>query len=139
MQPCNYAINDLLHHRAPMILIDCIDAYDSETVLSSVEIKSDTPFLADNVVPSYVSVEFMAQSVAAFSGIKAKNSGGSPKIGYLASARKVDLNVPYFSIGDKLEIAVRMIWNEPPMAVFDCRIERDKAVIASARLNVYQP
>jgi predicted hotdog family 3-hydroxylacyl-ACP dehydratase len=139
MQPCHYAINDLLYHAAPMILIDRVDAFDSETVRSSVEITPNSPFLADDVVPSYVSVEYMAQSVAAYSGIKAKISGGIVKIGYLASARKVDLNVPFFSIGDKLEITVKMIWNEPPMAVFDCRIERQNTIVASSRLNVYQP
>ena len=139
MQPCHYAINDLLYHAAPMILIDRIDAYNSETVRSSVEITPNSPFLADDVMPSYVSVEYMAQSVAAYSGIKAKNSGGSVKIGYLASARKVDLKVPFFSIGDKLEITVQMIWNEPPMSVFDCRIERQNTIVASSRLNVYQP
>ncbi|USG62625.1 hypothetical protein NBZ79_06500 [Sneathiella marina] len=139
MQPCNYPVNDLLYHAVPMILIDRIEAYDSETVHSFVEITPDSPFMADDVVPSYVSVEYMAQSVAAYSGIKAKNSGGNVKIGYLASARKVELNVPFFSIGDKLEITVQMIWNEAPMAVFDCRIEREDVVVASSRLNVYQP
>ncbi|MEH6545366.1 MAG: hypothetical protein V7701_02990 [Sneathiella sp.] len=139
MQPCPYEINDLLYHTSPMILIDNIESYDAETVLSSVEITPNSPFLRDDVVPSYVSVEYMAQSVAAYSGIKAKNSAGSIKIGYLASARKVELNVPYFSVGDKLEITVKMIWNESPMAVFDCRVDRKNTIVASSRLNVYQP
>ncbi|MEH6527893.1 MAG: hypothetical protein V7723_17625 [Sneathiella sp.] len=139
MQTCTYEISDLLYHTSPMILIDNIESYDAETVLSSVEITPDSPFLRDDVVPSYVSVEYMAQSVAAYSGIKAKNSGGSIKIGYLASARKVALNVPYFSVGDKLEITVKMIWNESPMAVFDCRIDRQNTIVASSHLNVYQP
>jgi predicted hotdog family 3-hydroxylacyl-ACP dehydratase len=139
MQPCTFAINDILYHEEPMILIDRVEAYDDNTVQSSVEITPNSPFLVDDSVPAYVSVEYMAQSIAAYSGIKARNSGGDIKVGYLASARKVDLNVPYFAIGDKLKITVKMIWNESPMAVFDCIVEVRDMVVATARINVFQP
>jgi predicted hotdog family 3-hydroxylacyl-ACP dehydratase len=139
MQPCKFAIDDILFHEAPMILIDRVEAYDDRTVQSSVEITPDSPFLANDTVPAYVSVEYMAQSIAAYSGIKARSSGEEVKIGYLASIRKIDFNAPHFVIGDKLNITVKMIWNETPMAVFDCVIEVQDKVVASARLNVFQP
>ncbi len=139
MQPCPYPIEDILFHAPPMILIDEVEGYDEETVISSVTIRDTSPFLEDGVLPSYVGIEYMAQSIAAYSGIKARNQGGDVKIGYLVSARNLTLETPNFKIGDKLEITVQLVYNEVPMAVFDCAITKNKALVAKARVNVYQP
>ncbi|MCF8467122.1 MAG: hypothetical protein K9G33_06945 [Sneathiella sp.] len=139
MQPCPYSIEDVLYHAPPMILIDRVNAYDEETVISCVEITDESPFVDAGEVPAYVGIEYMAQSIAAYSGIKARNSGAPVKIGYLVSARNMTMACPGFKVGDRLEITVHLVYDETPMAVFDCTIRKDKALVAEARLNVYQP
>ena len=139
MQPCSYDITEILYHAPPMILIDRVEGYDDETVASVVEITYDSPFLNDGKVPAYVGIEYMAQSVAAYSGIMALNSGADVKIGYLVSSRNVQLSCPAYTIGDILQIKVHLVYNETPMAVFDCTIHRSERLVAEARLNVYQP
>ena len=139
MQPCPYDITEILYHAPPMILIDRVKAYDEVTVVSVVEITPDSPFLNENEVPAYVGIEYMAQSIAAYSGIKARDAGGTVKIGYLVSSRNMNLDCRAYAIGDKLEITVHLVYDETPMAVFDCTIRRDEKLVAEARLNVYQP
>ena len=139
MQPCPYEIEEILYHAPPMILIDRVEAYDEATVVSSVEITEESPFLEEREVPSYVGIEYMAQSIAAYSGIKARNTGGEVKIGYLVSARSMTVACPAFAVGDRLDITVRLVYDETPMAVFDCAIQRNEKLVAEARLNVYQP
>ena len=139
MQQCAYKIDEILYHQAPMILIDRVDAYDDMTLFSSVEITEQSPFLDKRLMPAYVGIEYMAQSVAAFSGIGALQAGRQAKIGYLVSARKMAMKVPYFKIGDQLKIEIHLVYNETPMAVFECFIKRQDLVVATARLNVYQP
>lgn len=139
LQACPYDIGEILYHAPPMILVDRVDQYDDQTVISSVKITADSPFLDGNAVPSYVGIEYMAQSIAAYSGIKALKAGAAPKIGYLVSARDMTLQTRQFVIGETLEIAVYLVYDETPMAVFDCTIKRDGVTVAEARLNVYQP
>ncbi|MFC4272516.1 hypothetical protein GQF03_11325 [Sneathiella chungangensis] len=139
MQPCLYDITEILYHAPPMILIDRIEAYDDTTVMSSVEITETSPFMAEGEVPAYISIEYMAQSIAAYSGIKARNAGGEVKIGYLVSTRSMTLGCPAFHPGDRLSVTVHLVYDETPMAVFDCAITRNEKLVAEARLNVYQP
>ncbi|WP_288902730.1 hypothetical protein [uncultured Sneathiella sp.] len=139
MQACPYDITEILYHAPPMILIDGVEAYDENTVASVVEITADSPFLEDGSVPAYVGIEYMAQSIAAYSGIKARNAGEEVKIGYLVSSRSMTLSCPAFSIGDRLQIKVELVYDETPMAVFDGTIHRAEKIVAQARLNVYQP
>ncbi|MAL78008.1 MAG: hypothetical protein CMN55_02660 [Sneathiella sp.] len=139
MEPCPYDVTEILYHAPPMILIDRVLSYDAETVTSIVDITERTPFLAADAVPAYVGIEYMAQSIAAYSGIMARNAGGEVKIGYLVSTRNMKLGCPSFAIGERLKITVKLVYNEAPMAVFDGRIERDEKLVAEARLNVYQP
>ncbi|MZR32210.1 hypothetical protein [Sneathiella litorea] len=139
MQPCPYNITEILYHAPPMILIDRVEAYDAATVASVVDIWADSPFLECGVVPAYVGVEYMAQSIAAYSGIKARNAGEGVKIGYLVSTRSMILSCPAFAIGDRLDVTVKLVYDEKPMAVFDGTIHRAEKLVAEARLNVYQP
>jgi predicted hotdog family 3-hydroxylacyl-ACP dehydratase len=139
MQAVSYNIEDLLYHARPMILIDRVEAYDTETIQTVVEIDVSSPFLEDGQVPAYVGIEYMAQSIAAYSGIKALQAGGVVKIGYLASARNMTLQTVGFKIGEKLEIEAKLVYDEAPMAVFDCQINTNDKMVAAARLNVYQP
>ncbi len=139
MQAVSYNIEDLLYHARPMILIDQVEAYDAEAIQTVVEISEDSPFLEKDQVPAYVGIEYMAQSIAAYSGIKALQAGGVVKIGYLASARNMTLETPGFKIGEKLEIVAKLVYDEAPMAVFDCQINTNDNMVAAARLNVYQP
>lgn len=139
MQACSHAIEDLLYHARPMILIDEVQAYDAETIRTTTQITKDSPFLEGDRVPAYVGIEYMAQSIGAYSGIKALGEGGEVKIGYLASARTMPLHVAGYKIGEKLEIEAKLVYDEAPMAVFDCQITINETVVAAARLNVYQP
>ncbi|MCR9212218.1 MAG: hypothetical protein NXI13_00760 [Proteobacteria bacterium] len=139
MQAVSYNIEDLLYHARPMILIDQVEAYDAEAIQTVVEISEDSPFLEKDRVPAYVGIEYMAQSIAAYSGIKALQAGGVVKIGYLASARNMTLQTAGFKIGEKLEIVAKLVYDEAPMAVFDCQINTNDKMVAAARLNVYQP
>ena len=139
MQACPYDMTEILYHAPPMILIDGVDAYSETEVASVVEITADSPFIEKGAVPAYVGIEYMAQSIAAYSGIKAQNAGLDVKIGYLVSTRSMTLFCPSFAIGDRLNVKVELVYDETPMAVFDGAIHRKEELVAKARLNVYQP
>jgi predicted hotdog family 3-hydroxylacyl-ACP dehydratase len=122
-----------------MVLIDdAIDAGDG-WVRAGVRIAEDSLFYQSGKgVPSWAGIEYMAQTIALFSGVQAKRAGQDVRVGFLLGTRKYQATKDYFRLGSYLEIRAQEEWNDGQMAIFDCRID-DEDCLATARLNVFQP
>ncbi len=79
-------IEQLLPHDKPMILVDRALDVQQDTIHCQVDIGDHNPFFNQESlsVPAYVGIEFMAQSVAAWSGYHALTQGEEPPIGFFA-------------------------------------------------------
>jgi len=139
MNICKYNVSELIVHKAPMILIDRIESYDDKSIQSVIEIKQSSPFLNENAVPAYIGIEYMAQTVACFSGIKALEADNAVRIGFLVSVRKLKLFTNAYSIGSSLVAKSCVLYDDGEMAAFDCQILYENHILAEAKLNVYQP
>ena len=80
-------IEALVPHKPPMLLLDRVLSYSTDYVSCEVEIRVDSPFVRDGVVPAIVGLEYMAQCVAAFAGLSARHKGEAPRIGFLLGSR----------------------------------------------------
>ncbi len=135
----------LVPHAAPMLLIDRILNANDDSMTAEVTIQPDSMFCdANDGVPGYVGIEYIAQTVSAYSGWRAQKASASasdakPKIGYLLGTRKMTLAVDAFKPGDRLEITVKNVFEDGEMGVFDGTVRCHQQVIVSARVNVYQP
>ncbi len=143
MSEPKYKISQLVPHEKPMQLIDGMVDYDEDWFKSELEITSQSEFLNENnAVPSWVGIEYMAQTIAAFAGRISREKGEPVKIGFLVGSRKYSSTVTEFLIGMKLVItAERVMQGENGLSVFQCTIEDavNGEQIASASLNVFQP
>ncbi|OSQ38549.1 hypothetical protein TMES_10625 [Thalassospira mesophila] len=135
----------LVPHAAPMLLIDRILDADDNNMTAEVTIQPGSLFCDQNHgVPGYVGIEYIAQTVSAYSGWRAQKAKtedreAKPKIGYLLGTRKMTMTVDAFKPGDRLEILVENIFEDGEMGVFEGTIRCHQRVIVSARVNVYQP
>tara|TARA_R110001583_G_scaffold195458_1_gene373856 strand:- start:28915 stop:29379 length:465 start_codon:yes stop_codon:yes gene_type:complete len=134
----------LVPHAAPMLLIDRILSANDDGMTAEVTIGLDSLFYHHETgVPGYVGIEYIAQTVSAYSGWRARKTspenGEKPKIGYLLGTRKMTITSDGFQLGDRLEIAILNIFEDGEMAVFDGTVCCNQQVIVSARVNVYQP
>ena len=132
-------IETLLPHDRPMILIDRVINFREDYIHASVRIHENSPFLEQGEVPSYVSLEYMAQTVGAWNGLLARQNNTAPKIGFLLGTRQLTLDIPSFKVGDDLEVYGEAKYNDEEMASFECWVEVEKSRVAHAILNVYKP
>jgi len=132
-------IKDLLPHDPPMVLIDRAMRYNDDSIHCQLTIKDDSPFCEGGFVPSYVALEYMAQTIAAWNGLISRQLGEEPKIGYLLGARQLVLNVSTFQVGEMLDIYGKSQYVDGEMASFDCWIDINGKRVAHAGLNVFQP
>ncbi len=136
-----FTIERLLPHQAPMILIDDWIEIKDDTVHTCVEIRSDNLFFdsENNTIPAYVGIEFMAQSIAAWSGYHQAVQGRPPRVGFLLGTRRYRSQVSQFHLGEKLDIFAEKVIENDGMSVFSCQIKIAGETIANAQLNAFMP
>jgi predicted hotdog family 3-hydroxylacyl-ACP dehydratase len=137
--PFDLKIEDLVPHEHPMLLLDALVDYGSDYIVCRLVPRQDGLFNVDNVVPAVVGLEYMAQSIAALSGIQALEDNRPPKIGFLLGTRKFDTNVASFECDIELKAtAIQAVRGSQGMAAFHCTVEGPE-VHQTATIAVYEP
>lgn len=136
----NTPIEQFLPHAGNMVLLDRIVEFNNQQLLTESDIHTDSLFAdEEGNIPSWVGIEYMAQGVAAFAGIKARLKGDPVKLGFLVGARRFEANQPAFQAGSTIHIQVKELHlEESGLAVFECQISAEN-IIVSCQLNVFQP
>ena len=137
-------LENILPHKYPMILINRVVNYDIENkqLISEVDISNDSMFFDSklNQVPIWVGIEYMAQTIAALSGIYSLEfKKTTVELGFVIGARNYECFVSGFSNGSCLTIKVEQLFFDSELGAFDCAIFSGEKKLATAVLNVFQP
>ncbi|MGF1804401.1 hotdog family protein [Aliivibrio sifiae] len=132
---------DLLPHDTPLALVDKLIDVQELSIHCQVIISDKNVFFnhETNAIPAWVGIEFMAQTIAGWSGYHAWKKGNKSPIGFLLGSRKYKAECSEFQQGDTLDIFAEQILENNGMAVFSCYIECNGQQIASSQLNVFVP
>lgn len=142
MKPCPHAIEAVLPHARPMILIDHLIGYDEESLTAEVRVRPGIPFYRPGRgVPAHIGFEWMAQTCGAFIGARARDAGGSVHVGLVLGTRNFMSSLPWFVDGDCLTVTATQMFNDEQIGAFACRIARagDEKPVAEAQLTVFRP
>jgi predicted hotdog family 3-hydroxylacyl-ACP dehydratase len=140
--PAIAAIDTLLPHAAPMILLDRVLEVCAEELLAEVEIRPDSLFHSGTGVGAWVGIEYMAQAIAAWAGYHARERGEEVKIGFLLGSRRYACALPEFATGMRLGVSVKLLLQaENGLGSFDCAITdlQTQQELAQASVSVFQP
>lgn len=132
------SIEQLVPHQGEMCLLSRIVAYGDDWIRAEVDIDASSTFARQEGIPAWIGIEYMAQAVAAFSGIQ-QQSGQPPRIGFLLGTRRYICNTALFAFGQTLTIeAHREMQADNGLLVFQC-VLRGEQVEAQANLNIFEP
>lgn len=131
---------DFIPHAKPMVFVDHIREIGDNFAVAELTIHSDLMFCDPNGLPTWSSIELMAQTVSLYAGFKGKaeNQENQPKIGFLLGTRKLNLPIPYFALGESLIIRAEQQYLHEGLGQFACEILYQDHTI-SAMLSVYEP
>jgi predicted hotdog family 3-hydroxylacyl-ACP dehydratase len=134
-------IADYLPHRPPMLLLDRVVEATEMRIVCEVAIQVDSPFCSGAAVPSWVGIEYMAQSVGVLAGWRALEKRLSVRIGFLVGTRDYRCHVPQFHVGDVLRVtADAELMPDEGLAVMRCTLhDALGTLLAEATLLVFQP
>ncbi len=157
----SFDISEVVPHSGLMSLLDEVLDYNAESLSAEVTIVENSLFVEPHGVPAWVGIEYMAQAIAAYSGLMAKNAGQEVSVGFLLGTRKYTCNRAYFPVGARLKVSVyEELRGDNGLGVFRCeiiaeglnsRVATDKSndievknievsdIQAKASLSVFQP
>lgn len=133
-------IRSLLPHAGPMVLLDRVISADEESLCAEVFVRPDSLFCTAQGVGAWIGLEYVAQAIGAYAGYLAWLRGEAVKVGFLLGTRSYECKRPFFSVGTRLQIHVRRVFqSESGMGSFECRLDDATENIARVNLTVYQP
>jgi predicted hotdog family 3-hydroxylacyl-ACP dehydratase len=132
-----FAIEELVPHAGRMMLLERVLAFDEDSMSAEVIVRADGLFNENSIVPAWLGIEYMAQTVAAHGGLMCKIAGKPINLGLLLGTRRYECNVSAFTAGTVLTVTVKRLIQDQGLGVFDCQITGDGVTVA-AHLNVYQ-
>lgn len=131
-------VAELIPHTGGMVLLDRIIDCDEQGLTAELAVRGDGLLCDGPTVPAWTGIEYMAQTIAAYVGMKAKLANEPIRLGFLLGTRFYNSNVAAFKVGATLTIQVEKIIQDDGLGVFECRI-LGEGVDITANLNVYQP
>ena len=140
-----YEIEQVIKHRLPMRLVDKLLTFDDTSAQTEITISHNSLFFDEEAggVPSYIGIEYMAQTIAAYAGANDLSKNVEPKLGFLLGTRKYKPAVPFFKEGQVLTLETKkVVQDSSGLSVFDCQIwdrEDSDKVLVKAAINVFQP
>lgn len=137
-------VDAYLPHRAPMRLLDRVIQVTDDSVICEVSINATgvlAPFLTpQGDLPAWYGVEIMAQTVGVWSGFHARQRGDSEiRPGMLLGGRGYRASSAAFAANSTLHVEMRLLMRDDRLGSFEGEIRCDDAIVASGRLNTYQP
>lgn len=134
-------IEDILPHRDPMLMLDRVLSFDTQTASAQYAPRSSAWYAdVDGNMPAWIGVELMAQTVAAHNSLLRRNQGFSPKQGALLGTRRLSSTLSAYVADQPLVTHTRMIYRETSgMGAYECTIAVDGAIVARATLIVFEP
>ena len=91
-------------HEKPMVFVDRLIEANENFAIAELLIQPDLMFCDAQGLPTWSSIELMAQTISAYAGHKGQMLGLPPKIGFLLGTRKMQLPLPYFALGETVRI-----------------------------------
>lgn len=132
-------IEDLVPHRGDMSLLNSVISFSDTSLRASAVVNDSIPYLIDGVVSSWIGIEYMAQTIAAWAGVRALQKGEPIKLGMLVGTRNYTVDTGQFTLMCYLDIQVhQIIEGANGLSVFECKIDY-KGGEATANINVFQP
>ncbi len=141
MDAISWPIEMLVPHSGLMLLLDKAASQKPKHASAEVRIADDSLFCTPGVgVPAWVGIEYMAQTVAMYGGLKSVVEGREIEKGLLVGARRYQSSAEVFPVGARLIVTAEEELMHGQAGVFRCRILRDgRELLAQARLNIYVP
>jgi len=134
-------LQTLIPHKGKMFLLSRVIEYDlANGIRAEYDITEQCLFYDPAVdgVPSWAGFEFIAQAISVLSGIKCREKGEKPNMGFILSIQSVKMEIPLFKNGSTAEICVKEIDCTDMIYTFEGEVFLEGRKVMEGRLMVME-
>lgn len=134
------AIERLLPHRPPALLLREVDSWDAETVVCSGTVPFEHPLAGNNAAPMWLALEMGAQAGAVLESLMggAEGAASDRRVGYLVGMRNCTFHVPTLPVGEVFEVRATRVGGAGPLALFIIEArEAGGTLLATGEVSAY--
>jgi len=127
-------LQTLIPHRGKMLFLTRVNSYSVKEMRLCAEyhVTHDCIFFDPAIggVPSWAGFEFIAQAISVLSGIRYRELGIKPRLGFILSIPSMKMEIPLFKPGNCVELRVKLKDATDPIYTFagEAFVEGKKAI-----------
>ena len=136
MQPLP-AVTELVPHQKPVLALERLTSWEKEHARGELTIRADNPLLRDGKIDTVMSLEYMAQCVAACLGMEAYVGGGNVRVGMVIACRQMKITEPHLHLGQTYHVTADQVRGTDAISHYDGTITTaDGAPIATCTMTL---
>lgn len=106
-------------HRHPMLWVDRVIANGDKSLRVELKVRGNALFSSDSPLPNFTGIEYIAQSVAIYSGIHSRLRNAEPNIGLLLGCRRYSSFRDFMELESDVSVTIREVYETMGIYVFD--------------------
>jgi predicted hotdog family 3-hydroxylacyl-ACP dehydratase len=129
-------VSELVPHQPPMLALDELLSWSPGHALARLTLR-DGLFARNGRVDAVMTLEFMAQGVAACLGQEALLGGHGPRVGMIIACRSLRIERPSLEVGEQLFVEVRQVRGAGHLSHYDTWTrDASQTLVARASLTL---
>jgi predicted hotdog family 3-hydroxylacyl-ACP dehydratase len=128
----------LIPHRRRMKLLEWVKKPIENTLQAETTVNPNWPLHKDGLVSSVISIELVAQAIAALRTWRA-GEGAGERLGFLVGVKEVDFSSSSLSVGDRLFIQIAELYHLSDYAVYEGQVSSESDFFCKTTIQVMEP
>lgn len=113
------AITELVPHQAPLLALEEVTSWELGQARGKLTIRDSNPFVHQGELNTVMSLEYMAQCVAACLGMEAYISGVNVRVGMVIACRKMEISQPVLRVGQTYTVQAKCVRGTDAISHYD--------------------
>jgi predicted hotdog family 3-hydroxylacyl-ACP dehydratase len=130
-------IEKIVPHGAPIRALERLVEWAPGRAVAELHVEPTMPFVEEDRLASVVTLEYMAQAVAACLGYEAYRAGGNVRVGMVIGVRQMKIMQPCIAVGTRLRIAVECIRGNEDVSTFRGETRIDDTLVSTAHMTLF--
>jgi predicted hotdog family 3-hydroxylacyl-ACP dehydratase len=129
------AMTELVPHGLPMLALDELLDWKKGYARTRLTVSAESLFEHDGQIDTTVTIEYMAQAVAACLGMESRSGGGGVRVGMVIACRQMTIERPFLQVGEEIFIEAQLVHGSDFSSSFTTETRDAQGdLIAKARL-----
>jgi predicted hotdog family 3-hydroxylacyl-ACP dehydratase len=125
-------IEDLVPHSPPALALDELVECHGGRAHARLTLRADGLLVRDGGADAVVTLEHMAQTVAACLGYEAFLGGGAVRVGMIVACRQFTLARPRIAVGERIDVHVGRLRGTDDVSIFEGEVRDEHGALVAA-------